>query len=47
MFKGGMASMMQKAQKMQADIKIAQEEIKQISCESMIQMIQMIQTGRG
>ena len=32
MFKGGMASMMQKAQKMQADMKIAQDEIKQLSC---------------
>ena len=32
MFKGGMASLMQKAQKMQADMKIAQDEIKQISC---------------
>jgi len=32
MFKGGMANMMQKAQKMQADMKIAQDEIKLISC---------------
>ena len=32
MFKGGMASMMQKAQKMQADMKLAQDEIKQLSC---------------
>jgi DNA-binding YbaB/EbfC family protein len=32
MFKGGMASMMQKAQKMQADMKIAQDEIKLLSC---------------
>jgi len=32
MFKGGMASMMQKAQKMQSDIKLAQDEIKLLSC---------------
>jgi len=32
MFKGGMASMMQKAQKMQEDMKIAQDEIKILSC---------------
>jgi len=32
MFKGGMASMMQKAQKMQTDMKIAQDEIKLLSC---------------
>jgi len=32
MFKGGMASMMQKAQKMQSDMKIAQDEIKLLSC---------------
>jgi len=32
MFKGGMASMMQKAQKMQSDMKLAQDEIKLLSC---------------
>ncbi|MGE4570962.1 MAG: YbaB/EbfC family nucleoid-associated protein [Gammaproteobacteria bacterium] len=32
MFKSGMASMMQKAQKMQADMKLAQDEIKLLSC---------------
>lgn len=32
MFKGGMASMMQKAQKMQSDMKTAQDEIKLLSC---------------
>jgi len=32
MFKGGMASMMQKAQKMQENMKIAQDEIKLLSC---------------
>jgi len=31
MFKGGMASMMQKAQKMQEDMKKAQEEIKNLT----------------
>ncbi|MGE4594243.1 MAG: YbaB/EbfC family nucleoid-associated protein [Gammaproteobacteria bacterium] len=32
MFKGGMASMMQKAQKMQSDMKLVQDEIKLLSC---------------
>lgn len=31
MFKGGMASMMQKAQKMQESVKVAQQEIKNFS----------------
>ena len=33
MFKGGMESMIQKAKKMQEDMKIAQEEIKSTSCQ--------------
>ena len=33
MFKDGMVSMIQKAKKMQEDMKIAQEEIKLISCQ--------------
>ena len=33
MFKGGMESMIQKAKKMQEDMKIAQEEIKLTSCQ--------------
>ena len=33
MFKGGMAGMMQKAKQMQEDMKIAQEEIKLMTCE--------------
>ena len=33
MFKGGMASMLQKAKQMQEDMKTAQEEIKLISCQ--------------
>ena len=32
MFKGGMASMMQKAQKMHSDMKLAQDKIKLLSC---------------
>ena len=32
MFKGGMASMMQKAQQMKTDMKIVQDEIKLLSC---------------
>ena len=32
MFKGGMASMVQKAQKMQSDMKLVQDEIKLLSC---------------
>ena len=32
MFKGGMAGMLQKAKQMQEDMKIAQQEIKLISC---------------
>ena len=33
MFKDGMVSMIQKAKKMQEDMKVAQEEIKSISCQ--------------
>ena len=33
MFKGGMAGMLQKAKQMQEDMKIAQQEIKLISCQ--------------
>ena len=33
MFKDGMVSMIQKAKKMQKDMKVAQEEIKSISCQ--------------
>ncbi|MDP7527548.1 MAG: YbaB/EbfC family nucleoid-associated protein [Candidatus Marinimicrobia bacterium] len=33
MFKGGMASMLQKAKQMQEDMKTAQQEIKLISCQ--------------
>ncbi len=33
MFKGGMADMLQKAKQMQEDMKIAQQEIKMISCQ--------------
>jgi len=33
MFKDGMVSMIQKAKKMQEDMKIAQEEIKLTSCQ--------------
>jgi len=33
MFKSGMAGMMQKAKQMQDEMQIAQEEIKQLSCE--------------
>ena len=33
MFKDGMVSMIQKAKKMQEDMKFAQEEIKSISCQ--------------
>ena len=33
MFKDGMVSMIQKAKKMQEDMKIAQEEIKSTSCQ--------------
>ena len=33
MFKGGMAAMLQKAKQMQEDMKIAQQEIKLISCQ--------------
>ena len=33
MFKGGMESMIQKAKKMQEDMKITQEEIKSTSCQ--------------
>lgn len=33
MFKGGMAGMMQKAKQMQDEMRIAKEEIQQLSCE--------------
>jgi len=39
MFKDGMVGMMQKAKKMQEDMKIAQEEIKLTSCQENLALV--------
>ena len=47
MFKGGMAGMLQKAKQMQEDMKIAQQEIKLISCQGVAASGQSRLTSAG